>query len=123
MNHLLNRVTDIRVYSQVTLGALLIGGAGALIYERFNWSCPMKSVGLACPGCGCGHAAKVLFDRGPIEAFDAQPTAVLFLATLLLLATAWKIKLLHKTALARGLVLFSPLGLGLINLIFQLLKR
>jgi hypothetical protein len=123
MNHLPNRVSDIRVYSQVTLGALLIGGVGTLVYERLEWSCPMKTVGLACPGCGCGQAAKVFFDRGPIEAFHVEPTAIVFLVSLLLLVTAWKVKIFHETALARNLVLIAPIGLGFTNLAFQLLMR
>lgn len=123
MSQLHKRASDIEVYSRVTFWALLLGGFTAIVYERFNWNCPMKTIGLACPGCGCGNAAKMLFEMDPIQALYVEPTAVLFLVSLSVLAFARNIKTLYETELARKLVFFSPLGLGFGNLIFQLSAR
>ena len=63
---------DYFLMSFVTLG---IGGIGTLIGSAGSYECPLRAIGLACPGCGCGRAVTTLFQSGPIKMYEAQPTA------------------------------------------------
>ena len=63
---------DYFLMSFVTLG---IGGIGTLIGSAGSYECPLRAIGLACPGCGCGRAVTTLFQSGPIKVYEAQPTA------------------------------------------------
>lgn len=64
-----------RDYFVISFGILAIGGIGTLIGSVGSYECPLKSIGLACPGCGCGRAVKALIQSGPIKMYEAQPTA------------------------------------------------
>jgi hypothetical protein len=64
----------------VVSGATASAGAlGMLLTKTIGFSCPFRSVGFACPGCGCSRAVNSLFSHGPIEMFRTQPTATIFL--------------------------------------------
>ena len=64
-----------RDYFFISFGILGIGGLGTLIGSVGSYECPFKSIGLACPGCGCGRAVTALIQSGPIKMYEAQPTA------------------------------------------------
>lgn len=63
---------DYFLMSSLTLG---IGGLGTLIGSAGSYECPLRAIGLACPGCGCGRAVTALIQSGPIKMYEAQPTA------------------------------------------------
>lgn len=63
---------DYFLMSSLTLG---IGGIGTLIGSAGSYECPLRAIGLACPGCGCGRAVTALIQSGPIKMYEAQPTA------------------------------------------------
>jgi hypothetical protein len=101
----------------------LLGGATAtVLYSSLGLGCPMQAVGLACPGCGCGRAATALISEGPIAAFQQQPTALLFLASLVLLAVVGRLMWVSKERWLSHLVVLLPLHLAFVNLVFQLIR-
>ena len=65
------------IVSGATTGA---GALGLLLSKTVGFSCPFRSMGFACPGCGCSRAVESLVQHGPLEMFRAQPTATIFLA-------------------------------------------
>ena len=69
------RTIEPRDYFFISFGILGIGGLGTLIGSVGSYECPLKSIGLACPGCGCGRAVTALIQSGPIKMYEAQPTA------------------------------------------------
>ena len=64
------------IVSGATVGA---GALGLLLSKIIGFSCPFRSMGFACPGCGCSRAVESLLQHGPLEMFRAQPTATIFL--------------------------------------------
>jgi hypothetical protein len=101
----------------------LLGGAAAtVLYRALGLNCPMQSIGLACPGCGCGRAATALISDGPIAAFQQQPTALLFLASLVLLAAVGRLMWVSRERWLSHLVVLLPLHLAFANLVFQLIR-
>jgi hypothetical protein len=64
------------IVSAATVGA---GTLGFALSKTVDASCPFRTFGFACPGCGCSRAVESLFRHGPIEMFRDQPTATAFL--------------------------------------------
>lgn len=71
-----------RSLSWVWTLVLFGGAAGAGLSALTGFRCPWRSMGLACPGCGCTRAAVQFFTEGPLAAFRDQPTALLLLISL-----------------------------------------
>ena len=69
------RTIEPRDYFLMSFVNLGIGGIGTLIGSAGSYECPLRAIGLACPGCGCGRAVTTLFQSGPIKMYEAQPTA------------------------------------------------
>ena len=63
----------------VSAASALSGALGLAIYSHWDLQCPLRSIGLACPGCGCGRAVTALVESGPWAMVRAQPTASVFL--------------------------------------------
>ena len=102
----------------LTLGSGLIS---TVIFRVSGLQCPLRTIGLACPGCGCGRAIVSLFSQGPIEAVYSQPTALLLVLFIFLIATLGRVKRIN---LRRnfGLKATSIAGmLGISNLVFQIM--
>ena len=69
------RTIEPRDYFLISFVTSGIGGIGTLIGSAGSYECPLRAIGLACPGCGCGRAVTTLFQSGPIKMYEAQPTA------------------------------------------------
>ena len=111
---------DVRASSRIA-GYVLAGGAVAtVVYRAIGFECPMRSVGLACPGCGCGRATVALLRSGPVQSFREQPTALLFLLSLVALASLGKLAWVQREKWRSNLVVLLPVHLALANLVFQL---
>ena len=101
----------------------LVGGASAtFIYGFLGLNCPMQSIGLACPGCGCGRAAVALVSDGPITALRNQPTALLLLMSIVVLAVAGRTMWVTTKRWRAYFVVLLPLHLAFGNLVFQLIR-
>ena len=79
---------DGRFLLSVSGAIVSFGAVGILAGNTLGYDCPLRKIGLACPGCGCGRAVTTLFSEGPIEMIARQPTAgtliaILFLAIVL----------------------------------------
>jgi hypothetical protein len=72
----LGNLRTLGIVSGATAGA---GALGLLLSKIIGFSCPFRSMGFACPGCGCSRAVESLVQHGPLEMFRAQPTATIFL--------------------------------------------
>jgi hypothetical protein len=70
---------DPRTLRIVSVATASAGSIGYLFSKWIGFSCPFRSMGLACPGCGCSRAVESLVQHGPLEMFRAQPTATIFL--------------------------------------------
>lgn len=68
----------------VSSAILSFGAIGTLAENALGYECPLRKIGLACPGCGCGRAATTLFSKGPIQMMAQQPTAGILIVVLLL---------------------------------------
>jgi hypothetical protein len=64
----------------------VIGMMGSLVYWALGIRCPFATVGAACPGCGCGTAARLLIGDGPATMVQKEPTSSLLLVVLLVAA-------------------------------------
>jgi hypothetical protein len=113
---------DSRTAANISALTLAGGSAATILYGSLGLGCPMQSIGLACPGCGCGRAATALISDGPIAAFQQQPTALLFLASLVLLAAVGRLMWVSKERWLSHLVVLLPLHLAFVNLVFQLIR-
>ena len=71
--------TNLRTLGIVSGATTSAGALGFLLSKTIGFSCPFRSMGFACPGCGCSRAVEVLFREGPFEMFRAQPTATIFI--------------------------------------------
>jgi len=101
----------------------LLGGATAtVLYRTLGLNCPMQSIGLACPGCGCGRAAIALVADGPVAALQQQPTALLFLISIAILAVVGRTMWIATTRWRSYLVVLLPVHLAFGNLVFQLIR-
>jgi hypothetical protein len=80
----------------------------------------MKSLGLACPGCGCSRASFAILKDGPVEAFRVQPTAFLLLFSLFALAFIGRLAWVQHEKWRSNLVVLLPIHLAFVNLVFQL---
>lgn len=113
---------DARSASNIA-GYVLVGGATlTALYAPLGLRCPMQSVGLACPGCGCGRASIALFREGPLEAFRLQPTALLFLFSITVLAVGGRWAWTTRQKWISNIVVALPILLGCVNLVFQLIR-
>jgi hypothetical protein len=72
----LGNLRTLGIVSGATVGA---GALGLLLSKIIGFSCPFRSMGFACPGCGCSRAVESLVQHGPLEMLRAQPTATIFL--------------------------------------------
>lgn len=70
---------NLRTLGIVSGATASAGALGLLLAKTIGFSCPFRSVGFACPGCGCSRAVNSLIGDGPIEMFRTQPTATVFL--------------------------------------------
>lgn len=110
-----------RAVASASMAVLFSGALGALLGPLLGLRCPWRSMGLACPGCGCTRAAVTFLTEGPIAAFRSQPTATLLLLTF---ASGVAIALLPEgSRWARWsgpAVAVAVLVTGAANLMFQL---
>lgn len=101
---------------------LLSGAVTTAIYRISGFQCPMRSIGLACPGCGCGRASIDLLKHGPLVAFQNQPTALLFLLSIVVLAFTGRWAWTIQKKWASSLVVMLPIHLAFANLVLQLIR-
>ena len=105
---------------------LSVGSLTSLLYANLNLNCPWKSIGLACPGCGCNRAVSFVFNGKPLEALRIQPTATL-LITLLVFSAALAVLVEIITSIEKRwmgeALLCGLLVAGLINTVFQFSRR
>jgi hypothetical protein len=111
---------DPRSSSRIASYVLTGGVVATIAYRAVGFECPMRSVGLACPGCGCGRATVALLRSGPVQAFREQPTALLFLLSLMALAFLGRLAWVQREKWRSNLVVLLPIHLALLNLVFQL---
>ena len=101
----------------LTLGSGLIS---TVIFRVSGLQCPLRAIGLACPGCGCGRAVVSFFTNGPFEAFYSQPTALLLVVFIGLIATLGRVKGINlRRNYVKGVAAIACI-LGISNLIFQI---
>lgn len=108
--------------------SLTSGGLGLLASSLTGWSCPLRRVDLACPGCGCGRAAMLFLNDGISAVISTQPTAGLFLVVMAAVLGAtligWRsgVTAFGEKVVFRTSVLALSLS-GLANLLYQLGAR
>ena len=102
----------------LTLGSGLIS---TVMFRVSGLQCPLRAIGLACPGCGCGRAVVSFFTRGPFEAFDAQPTALLLVLFICCIATLGRIQGINRRRKYALRVTLIACILGISNLVFQIM--
>ena len=101
----------------LTLGSGLIS---TVIFRVSGLQCPLRAIGWACPGCGCGRAVVSFFSHGPLEAFYSQPTALLLVVFIGLIATLGRVKGINlRRNYVKGVAVIASV-LGISNLIFQI---
>lgn len=71
-----------RVLKIVVAASLTSGVVGLGLSRVVDFTCPFRSVGLACPGCGCTRATLGLLDGDVSGTLSSQPTAAVLLAVL-----------------------------------------
>ena len=113
------------IVSTATVGA---GTLGLVLSKTIGMSCPFRTLGFACPGCGCSRAVESLFRHGPVEMFRDQPTATIFLV-FVGLALIWSVVgYLYRRRAILLLGKYSHFVLGLLllsastNWIYQIAK-
>lgn len=79
-----DRLSSMTPQQTTGMFAAIVGSGIATtgLYRVTGLSCPMSSLGLACPGCGCGRAATKFLQEGLVSALAAQPTATVLLLSL-----------------------------------------
>ena len=82
------QLRDGRFLLAVSGAIVSFGAIGTLAGNTIGYDCPLRKIGWACPGCGCGRAVTTLLSKGPVEMMAEQPTAgtliaILFLAIVL----------------------------------------
>jgi len=79
----LERILEPDRLLRVVVGASLASGAVGMGLSRIiDFTCPFRSVGFACPGCGCTRAALGLLDGDVSGTLSSQPTATALVAVL-----------------------------------------
>ena len=120
------RVLTVKQVGLQSMILLSVGSLTSLLYAVFNLHCPWKSIGLACPGCGCSRAVSFVFNGKPLEALHIQPTATL-LITLLVFSAALAALVEIRTSIEKGwmgaTLLCGLLVAGFINTVFQFSQR
>ncbi|CAB4627136.1 unannotated protein [freshwater metagenome] len=111
-----------RYAANIATVTLAGGSAATVLYNSLGLNCPMQSIGLACPGCGCGRAAIAFVADGPMAAIQAQPTALLFLMSIVVLAVVGRTMWITTKRWRSYLVVLLPLHLAFGNLVFQLIR-
>ena len=111
-----------RYAANIAALTLLGGSAATVLYRSLGLNCPMQSIGLACPGCGCGRAAVALVTDGPVAAIQQQPTALLFLMSIVVLAVFGRTMWIASERWRSYLVVLLPVHLAFGNLVFQLIR-
>jgi hypothetical protein len=111
----------------VSAASAASGALGMAIYSHWDLQCPLRSIGLACPGCGCGRAVAALVDRGPWAMVRDQPTAAVFLFTWIVVVLGVLIVDYRRVSqrvvgsmVAAGSVIVGLAGLS--NLVFQIVR-
>ena len=61
------RVLTVKQVGLQSMILLSVGSLTSLLYAIFNLHCPWKSIGLACPGCGCSRAVSFVFNGKPLS--------------------------------------------------------
>ena len=120
------RVLTVKQVGLQSMILLAVGSLTSLLYAIFNLHCPWKSIGLACPGCGCSRAVSFVFKGKPLEALRVQPTATLLITLLVLsaaLATLVEIRTSIEKRWMGTALLCGLLVAGLINTVFQFSRR
>jgi hypothetical protein len=108
-----------RPLSNMSLSLLAGGVAGASLYGVLGWECPMRMIGLACPGCGCGRTASLLVSEGIWPAFRQQPTAFVLLSTLVLIAIVGRFKVASNRKHLRSSMAYSLPIVFAVNFSYQ----
>lgn len=68
---------------RVVIGSSLASGAVGMGLSRIiDFTCPFRSMGFACPGCGCTRAALGILDGDVSGTLSSQPTAAALLTAL-----------------------------------------
>ena len=120
------RVLTVKQVGLQSMILLSVGSLTSLLYANLNLHCPWKSIGLACPGCGCSRAVSFVFNGKPLEALRIQPTATL-LITLLVFSAALAALVEIRTSIEKrwtgAALLCAVLGTGLINTVVQFSQR
>ena len=120
------RVLTVKQVGLQSMILLSVGSLTSLLYAVFNLHCPWRSIGLACPGCGCSRAVSFVFKGKPLEALRVQPTATL-LITLLVFSAALAALVEIRTSIEKrwmgSCLLCGLLVTGLINTVFQFSQR
>ena len=120
------RVLTVKQVGLQSMILLSVGSLTSLLYAVFNLHCPWKSIGLACPGCGCSRAVSFVFNGKPLEALHIQPTATL-LITLLVFSAALASLVEIRTSIEKrwmgATLLCGLLVAGFINTVFQFSQR
>ena len=120
------RVLTVKQVGLQSMILLSVGSLTSLLYAIFNLHCPWKSIGLACPGCGCSRAVSFVFNGKPLEALHIQPTATL-LITLLVFSAALAALVEIRTSIEKrwmgATLLCGLLVAGIINTVFQFSQR
>ena len=120
------RVLTVKQVGLQSMILLSVGSLTSLLYAVFNLHCPWKSIGLACPGCGCSRAVSFVFNGKPLEALHIQPTATL-LITLLVFSAALASLVEIRTSIEKrwmgATLLCGLLVAGIINTVFQFSQR
>lgn len=105
-------------------GAIVSFGAiGTLAGNTIGYDCPLRKIGWACPGCGCGRAVTTLLSKGPVEMMAEQPTAgtlivVLTLTTVLSFAFLLSKKMSSDQIYRVSIIAITLLGVAAISNFF-----
>jgi len=120
-----NQLEDGRFLLIISSAILSFGAIGTLAGSALDYECPLRKIGLVCPGCGCGRAVTTLFSKGPIEMMTIQPTAGTLIVFLFLTIVLSLTLVLSKRISSDGISGISKTAIALLvvaslsNLVYQ----